>query len=98
MPYYNLFLPQKTGYADRTASFLMGEVNPRSREELTQVANYISTKSQINSFMKNGQVHLKACFQEVFRRAEQLGCEDFKSICSFERFKGLANECGKTRP
>jgi len=43
--------------------------------------------------VSNGQVDLRAWFQEVLRRAEQLECEDFESFCSFERFKSLATKC-----
>jgi hypothetical protein len=78
----------------------MAGVNPQSsREELTQLSgSYISPEAQINQFVKNGQVDLRACFQEVLRRADQLDCEDFESVCSFERFKSLATECNNITP
>ena len=100
-PYYDLFFPRRTCYADRPGgSQIMGGVNPQSsREELTQLSNsYIPTKSQINQFVKNGQIDLRACYAEVLRRADQLSCEDFESVCSFERFESLATECNDITP
>jgi hypothetical protein len=57
-------------------------------------SSYIPTEPQINRFVSNGLVDLRACYKEVLRRAEQLECEYFESVCSFERFKSLATECG----
>ena len=53
------------------------------------------TKSQVAEFVKNGKVDLRASFQEVARRASEIGCEYFE--CSFERFKSLSTECGKIK-
>lgn len=36
---------------------------------------------------------LNQAFNEVNRRASEIGCENFE--CSFERFEGLVTECGK---
>ena len=44
----------------------------------------------------NGNVDLQRAFDEVNRRASVIGCENFD--CSFERFKGLATECGNCTP
>ena len=64
-----------------------------SREELTQLStSVVPTQTQISGFVKNGRVDLNQAFDEVNRRASEIGCENFE--CSFERFKGLATECG----
>ena len=51
------------------------------------------TQTQVSTFVKNGKLDLQAAFDEVNRRASEIGCENFK--CSFERFKALATENGK---
>ena len=50
----------------------MAGVNSQSsQEQLTQLSgSYITTEAQINQFVKNGQIDIRACFQEVLRRAE----------------------------
>lgn len=73
----------------------MAEVNPQSsREELTQLStDVVPTQTQMSGFVKNGQVDLHQCLDEVNRRASEIGCTDFE--CSLERFKTLATENGK---
>jgi len=97
-PYYDLFFPRRTYYADRPCgSLIMAEVNPQSsREELTQLStNVVPTQTQVSGFVKNGKVDLNQAFNEVNRRASAIGCETFD--CSFDRFKGLATECGEIK-
>ena len=94
-PYYDLFFPRRTCPADRLGSSqIMAGVNPQSsREELTQLStNVVPTQTQMSGFVKNGRVDLHQAFNEVNRRASEIGCENFE--CSFERFEGLATECG----
>lgn len=94
-PYYDLFFPRKTCYADRPCgSQIMSKVNPQSsREELTQLStNFVPTQTQMYGFVKNVKVDLDKCLDEVNRRASEIGCTDFE--CSFERFKALAVENG----
>ena len=71
-------------------------INPESQsipEDQSQYEN-VPTKSQIKTFNKNGVVDLRRAFNEVERRACLIGNPDFE--CSFERFKELATEAGKT--
>jgi hypothetical protein len=70
-------------------------VNPQSsREELTQLStNVVPTQTQMSGFVKNGEVDLHKCLDEVNRRASEIGCTDFG--CSLERFKALATENGE---
>ena len=95
-PYFDLFFLRRTCYADRPAgSEIMTGVNPQSnREELTQLSTNMvgPTQTQVSGFVKNGKVDLHKCLDEVNRRASEIGCENFE--CSFERFQGLATECG----
>jgi hypothetical protein len=49
-------------------------------------------QTQIEGFVKNGKVDLRNCYDEVNRRASEIGCTDFE--CSFERFEALAMENG----
>lgn len=58
--------------------------------------NVMPTQIQAAKFLKNGKVDLQRAFDEVNRRASVIGCENFD--CSFERFKGLAGECGNFAP
>ena len=58
--------------------------------------NLMPTQIQAAKFLKNGKVDLQRAFDEVNRRASAIGCENFD--CSFERFKGLAGECGNFTP
>ncbi len=58
--------------------------------------NVMPTQIQAAKFLKNGKVDLQRAFDEVNRRASVIGCENFD--CSFERFKGLAGECGNFTP
>ena len=58
--------------------------------------NVMPTEIQAAKFLKNGKVDLQRAFDEVNRRASVIGCENFD--CSFERFKGLAGECGNFTP
>jgi len=58
--------------------------------------NVMPTQIQAAKFLKNGKVDLQRAFDEVNRRASVIGCENFN--CSFERFKGLAAECGNFTP
>mmetsp|Transcript_17960 Transcript_17960/g.19741 ORF Transcript_17960/g.19741 Transcript_17960/m.19741 type:complete len:125 (+) Transcript_17960:317-691(+) len=52
------------------------------------------TSPQINQFLRpDNSVDVRACWQEVQRRAEDLGYTDYH--CSYKRFKALATECGK---
>ena len=95
-PYYDLFFPRKTCYADRPGgSQIMSGVNLQSSlEELTQLStNVVPTQTQMSGFVKNGKVDLDKCLNEVNRRASEIGCTDFE--CSLERFKALAMENGK---
>ena len=95
-PYYDLFLPRRTCYADRPGgSQIMAGVSPQSsREELSQLStNVVPTQTQMSRFVKNGKVDLHKCLDEVNRRASKIGCIDFE--CSLERFKALATENGK---
>jgi hypothetical protein len=65
-----------------------------SREELTQLStNVVPTQTQMSGFVKNGEVDLHKCLDEVNRRALEIGCTDFG--CSLERFKALATENGE---
>ena len=74
---------------------MMAEANPQSsREELTQVStNVVPTQTQMSGFVKNEQVDVHQCLNEVNQRALAIGCTDFE--CSLERFKALATENGK---
>jgi hypothetical protein len=97
--YYDLFLPRRTCYAGRpSGSQIMAGVNPQSsREELTQLStNVVTTQTQMSGFVKNGEVDLHKCLDEVNRRASEIGCTDFG--CSVERFKALATENGELTP
>lgn len=58
--------------------------------------NVTPTQIQAAKFIKNGKVDLQRAFDEANRRASMIGCENFD--CSFERFKGLAAECGNSTP
>ena len=94
-PYYDLFFPRRTCYADRPGgSQIMAGVNPQSsREELTQLSTYVvPTQTQMSGFVEKGEVNLHKCLDEVNRRASEIGCTDFE--CSLERFKALATEDG----
>lgn len=44
------------------------------------------TQTQVSGFVKNGNLDLRAAYQEVCRRTSQ--CDNFN--CSFERFKPLS--------
>nr|ULD16184.1 hypothetical protein [Cylindrotheca closterium] len=57
--------------------------------------NVLPTQIQAVTFVKkDGSIDLQQAFDEVKRRASVIGCENFD--CSFERFEGLATECGET--
>ena len=58
--------------------------------------NVMPTQIQAAKFLKNGKVDLQQAFDEVNRRASVISCGNFD--CSFERFKGLATECGNCTP
>jgi hypothetical protein len=45
---------------------------------------------QVSGFVKNGRLDLREAFNEVQRRASEIGCDNFE--CSFERFRALATE------
>ena len=65
-PYYDLFLPKRTCYADRPGgSQIMAGVNPQSsREELTQLStDVVPTQTQMSGFVKNGKVDLNQAFR-----------------------------------
>jgi len=49
-------------------------------------------QTQSDGFVKNGNVDLHSCYDEINRRAAEIGCPDFE--CSFERFRALATENG----
>jgi len=53
-------------------------------------------QSRLHLSNKNGKVDLQQAFDEVNRRASVISCGNF--YCSFERFKGLATECGNCTP
>lgn len=53
-------------------------------------------QTQIENFMKNGNVDLRKCYDEVNRRASEIGCTDFE--WSFEGFKALATEKCEVTP
>jgi hypothetical protein len=79
-PYYDLFLPRRTCYANRPGgSQIMARVNPQSsREELTQLStNVVPTQTQMSGFVKNREVDLHKCLDEVNRKASEIGCTDF---------------------
>ena len=67
---------------------------PQSRrEDLTQISSdVVPTQTQMASFIKDRKVDLNLCLDEVYRRAEKIGCTDFE--CSLERFRALATENG----
>jgi hypothetical protein len=44
----------------------------------------------MSRFIKNGNVDLNKCLNEVHRRASEIGCTNFE--CSLERFEALATE------
>ncbi len=50
-------------------------------------------QTQVSSFVKNGKVDLRKCYDEVMRRSKSLHCENWS--CEFERFKSLAMENGR---
>jgi hypothetical protein len=56
-------------------SQIIGEVNPQSsREELTKLStNVFPTRTQMSGFLKNGEVDLEKCLDEVNRRASEIG-------------------------
>lgn len=94
--FLDFLFPRTTCYRDRPGGCnTMTAENPQSsREELTQLStDYNPTKTQISGFVENGKVNLREAFNEVNRRASEMGCENFE--CSFERFKELATECGE---
>ena len=94
-PYYNLFFPRKTCYLDRPGgSHIMSRVNPQSsREELTQLStNLVPTQTQASGFVKDGDVDLHQVYDEVNRRASEIGCKNFDY--TFKRFEALTTECG----
>lgn len=66
---------------------------PNSKEVST---NVLPTQIQAANFVKDGKVDLQRAFDEVNRRAAMINCGNFD--CSFERFKGLATECGNSTP
>ena len=45
---------------------------------------------QVSDFVKNGRLNLREAFNEVQRRALEIGCDNFE--CSLERFRALATE------
>lgn len=47
----------------------------------------------MSGFVKNGEVDLNKCLNEVNRRASEIGCTNFE--CSLERFRELATETGE---
>jgi hypothetical protein len=97
-PYYDFLFPKKTCYADRPGgSQIMAAGNPQSsREELTQLSTHVvPTKTQMSGFVKNGEIDLHKCLDEVNRRASEMGCTDFE--CSLERFEALATENGEVK-
>jgi len=58
--------------------------------------NKVFSKTQAErKFVINGKVDISAGYQEVLRRADQLGVKNFESRCSPERFTALATECDK---
>jgi nitrate reductase NapE component len=59
----------------------------------TKTTQCSAHRPQIFDFIKNGKVDLHDCYDEVKRRASEIGCTDFE--CSFNRFKKLATENGK---
>ncbi|MGK0447703.1 MAG: hypothetical protein ACJA2M_001481 [Polaribacter sp.] len=83
-------------------NFLFGKPKSESQSSLhLSNSNEISTSvmpTQIQSakFLKNGKVDLQQAFEEVNRKASMINCENFD--CSFERFQGLATECGNCTP
>ena len=71
---------------------LDGQTDSDSELESESSCDVMPTQIQAAKFLKNGKVDLQRAFDEVNRRASMIGCENFD--CSFERFKGLAAECG----
>lgn len=92
-PVYELLpelFPKGTCTADRPGgSRLMAEQS--NRDELSN--NVVRSQPQISEFVKNGEVNLEKCLDEVNRRASVIGRTDFE--CSLERFKALATENGE---
>ena len=53
------------------------------------------TQTQISSFVnvKNDEVDLRKCYDEVIRRFKSLDCKNWS--CNFKRFQSLASENGR---
>ena len=65
----------------------------RFRLQMSQLNQCPANSMQASSFVKNGKISLRKAFDEVNRRASEIGCSNFN--CPFERFRALAVE-GKT--
>ena len=50
-------------------------------------------QTQVSGFMKNDDVDLRKCYDEIMQRSKSLDCENLS--CEFERFKSLAMENSK---
>ena len=70
-----------------------GRITVRMSNSQQVSTNVIPTQTQMSGFVKNGNVDLQKCLNEVNRRASEIGCTDFD--CSMERFRSLAMENGK---
>ena len=81
--------PRRTCPVD---NLMMAEPNQQSnREELTQISSEIvPIQTQMSGFLKEGDVDLDQCLNELNRRALAVGCTNFE--CSRERFESLATE------
>ena len=67
------------------------KVGGRIRVRLAESNRCPSKQMQISSFrFNNGRMNLRAAYQEVQRRAQAIGNENFH--CSFKRFKALVRE------
>ena len=82
--------------SDGKSKFYSSNLNEISTNPTEISTDLLPTQTQVAQFQKNGKVDLKRAFEEVNRRAEVIGCENFD--CSFERFKNLAQECGECKP
>lgn len=89
--------PESVGETEKRLDTIDGYLDEldsqsESDSESESSCEVMPTQMQAAKFLKNGKVDLQRAFDEVNRRASMIGCENFD--CSFERFKGLATECG----
>ena len=51
-----------------------------------QEINVVPTQTQVSEFVKNGEVDLHTAFNEVNRRASEIGCANFDDVPNVEKF------------